>query len=194
MTWEALVASLAASFATNVAQEEPDIACEFGGTRWGLACKVLYSRDADHHIDRLVEGAKQIEKAPCDLGIVVANVTNLIRHDRFMPESKRQSGVYGGLRDPEIAKEMLESALLALADGVNREKTFRRLTQDKAGAPRWKTRDIVLFGQTVVIVQGVATPLSMLYAPQFRFVSGDEQRFLERLNDAVQTATTHVVD
>jgi hypothetical protein len=41
-TWELVIASLAASFATNVTFDEPDVLCDFGGKRFAIAAKMAY--------------------------------------------------------------------------------------------------------------------------------------------------------
>jgi hypothetical protein len=192
LAWEVLVSALAASFASNVKREEPDVACTYNGARWGIACKVLYSNDSDHHIDRIVEGAKQIERAACDFGVVIVNVTNLVRHDLFVPDVTPDTVL--SIRDPKLAISALEGELRRITAGINREKTFRRVTEDKQGNARMKTREILVFAQTVAAVRRVLTVMSMVHALEFRAVSVGSDVFIDRLNHAIQTTVTHVVN
>jgi hypothetical protein len=191
--WELLVAGLCANFATEVVLDEPDVRCQFQNARWGLACKVLYSPDSDRQIDRIVEGAKQIERAPCDLGIVAVNATNLICHNNFIREIPDQPGTFYGFRHPQHAIGLLRVELGALTAAVAKRKTVERLGADKAGEPRWKTRAVVFFAQTVALVGRAPVILSMVNWYMFRAVHGNELSFLYGFNDAGQTAATHTV-
>jgi hypothetical protein len=79
---ELVLASLIATFATDVTKAEPDILCHYKGERIGVAAKVLYSAARETHLDRIKHGARQLERSPADHGFVVINLVQLFPHFR----------------------------------------------------------------------------------------------------------------
>lgn len=73
-TWEILLASIAASFATDVVFEEPDVTCTYRGRKYAIAAKVAYSKD--NLFENIEKGFKQArEKA--DAVLVFVDVVSL---------------------------------------------------------------------------------------------------------------------
>jgi hypothetical protein len=173
---------------------EPDVLCDFSGSKWGIACKLLYSLDRDHQIDRIVEGAKQIEACGADIGMVAVNVTNLISHDRYFGPMPGNPGRFFSFKEPKRAIEMLASDLQAIIDGLNHPKLMRRLSQGKQGELRVKTRAVIFFVQTAALVRGILTPLAIANWYRFREIIVGEEFFLPAFDDAAQTVVTHRIN
>jgi hypothetical protein len=73
-TWETIIGSLAASFASNVCIGEPDVTCTFRGTTFAVEAKVSYS--LERLTDCIEEGFKQAD-GKADQSLVFVNLVNL---------------------------------------------------------------------------------------------------------------------
>ncbi|HKO90005.1 MAG TPA: hypothetical protein VJU61_02570 [Polyangiaceae bacterium] len=82
-SWELVLASVAASFASDVRLSEPDITCMFEGQRVGLAGKVLYTRSERRFLDAIQKGARQLEGSEAEVGFVVINLVEMFPHGRM---------------------------------------------------------------------------------------------------------------
>jgi hypothetical protein len=139
VSWELLVGALVSTFARDVdLVEPPDLRCTYGGAKWGLAAKILYSGDPNRHIDRIVEGAKQIERSDADVGLVIVNGVNLVPHDELFHVT--DGGLIHNFNDAAEPKRMLRDAADRFFKGINTPSILRRLTaaQD-AGRPPFPT-------------------------------------------------------
>jgi hypothetical protein len=90
-TWEIVIASLAATFATDIRFTEPDVTCTFGGLRYGVAAKVAYSEASLYK--RLKEGTEQLEKAHqaggrFDAGLIFVDVVALVPQEQMLLNSR----------------------------------------------------------------------------------------------------------
>jgi hypothetical protein len=74
-TWELVLASAAATFATNVRLEEPDVVCTFQGRDFFMPIKVAYS--PAKLFERIKEGVDQASERPHG-GVVVVDVVELL--------------------------------------------------------------------------------------------------------------------
>lgn len=155
--WEIFVTAIAAAIAPDAAMAEPpDLTFSFRGELWGAACKVLYSPSTDKHVAEIVDGVKQIERSPAMHGLVAVNVTNLLDHRRYwQPDASTLSAV----------ADRFASDVGALAESLHRPDLFRRMTADKDGQPRNKTRALMLYAQAAVSGDNGATLMSTALWP-----------------------------
>ena len=155
--WEIFVTAIAAAIAPDAAMTEPpDVTFSFRGEMWGAACKVLYSPSTDKHVAEIVDGVKQIERSPATHGLVAVNVTYLLDHRRYwQPSAASLSSVV----------ELFASDVGAFAASLNRPDLFRRMTADKDGGPRNKTRALMLYAQAAVAADNGATLMSTALWP-----------------------------
>jgi hypothetical protein len=58
-TWESVIASLSATFATNIAFDEPDVTCVYNARRYAIAAKVAYGSKSV--VERIREGFEQAQ-------------------------------------------------------------------------------------------------------------------------------------
>lgn len=184
VAWEILVGALCSAFARDVALDEPDVRCRIGQSRWGLAAKVLYSSDPARHVQRIVEGAKQIENADVDLGLVALNASTLVPHDKFF--RPLPGGRVTFFEDPAVPVRMLAEFASAFINEIVRRRVVERLTQDRHGVARVKTRGVLLFLQTLTNLRGVFAPLTVAHFFRFREIDCGEQQFCLRFNRAAQ--------
>jgi hypothetical protein len=193
--WELLTAALCLDFIHDVTLDEPDIICIFNRNRWGLACKILYTDDSQHQIDRIVEGAKQIESSSADIGIVVVNITNQINHDLFFGPMLgcNTSGTFKSFREPQLPISLLKKQIQKFMLNIDKKQLNRRLIEDKHSNPRLKTRGVLFFAQTVASVCGVPSLLSMATWYFFRDIEVGQKDFLIRFNHSAQTALTYTL-
>jgi hypothetical protein len=65
--------------------KNPDLLFDFQGTRWGIACKALYTSKPERYRDSVIKGASQIEKSEAQRGVVCVSLRNLLNHSLFLP-------------------------------------------------------------------------------------------------------------
>lgn len=66
--------------------DNPDVLATIDGQCWGFACKTIYGASGKTFYDNLKKGVEQIEAAPkAQVGIVVMNLRNTIRHEECWP-------------------------------------------------------------------------------------------------------------
>jgi len=177
--WELLVAAVVADYATEVMPDErPDIHCTYLGQRWGIACKSFYSSDRDRQVDAIVDGAKQLEEAPVDRGIVAVNLANVFPHLELFkidfPTSAHAIGLV----------QRLQARYLRRFDklrGPSRLVVGRRGLRDK-------TRCVVFFCPTIVNVAYRPALYCNVTPFEFRQIRHDEERFAGSFLKAVATA------
>jgi hypothetical protein len=172
--WEFVVASMCSRFASNTRYAEPDVRCEFGAERWGIACKVLYTEDVDTQIDRMVEGAKQIARcSDLDHGGVLVNVTPLIRHEQWG---------HGRVQTREEAYELFSADVARVANGIHCDKLYDRFL------PRPNADCFMFFAQTLFDVEDfIGLTAAGLFPMNLRPASDEEAAFLRAFNVAMQT-------
>ena len=73
-TWETTIAAIAATHATSVTFDEPDVLCTFEGKRFAIAAKVAYS--ANKVTENVVKGFDQAN-GKADASLVFVNVAGL---------------------------------------------------------------------------------------------------------------------
>jgi hypothetical protein len=78
-TWETVIASLTATFTTDLAfgDPEPDVTCRYDGRRYAVSAKVVYSRD--NVIDNVEKGFKQA-RTKADAVLVFLDVVSIYPH------------------------------------------------------------------------------------------------------------------
>jgi hypothetical protein len=84
--WELLVGCLVALISDDLSFNSPDVRCLFEGVNWGIECKFLYSNKRNWQANKIVEGVKQLEISPAELGCVIVNVSNLIDHSKYLSQ------------------------------------------------------------------------------------------------------------
>lgn len=191
MVFETLMACLCSEFSQVLGFDEPDVLISWNGAKWGIACKILYSTKLSAHKDRIVEGAKQIETAACDYGLVAVHLANQINHGVFWGEHPSQPGNLKSFRDPGKPIEVLADMTTGYIKSIDGASLHKRLTEDKSGAPRNKCRGVAFFAQTLTAVRRVLTPLALLNFHRFRHIEGPEFALARSINHAVQTVITY---
>jgi hypothetical protein len=83
--WELLIASLCVRFCDEVAFEEPDVVCDFGGLRVHVSMKVAYKEKKLW--SNALKGFKQATNQAGDLDVVVVNVVALLPVHELLRES-----------------------------------------------------------------------------------------------------------
>lgn len=73
-TWEIILASLAATFASDVSFDEPDVLCTYRGRKYAIAAKVAYSKE--NLIENIEKGFKQA-RSKADAVLVFVDVVSL---------------------------------------------------------------------------------------------------------------------
>jgi hypothetical protein len=75
-TWETVIASIAATFATDVAfgEPEPDVTCKYDGRSYAISAKVAYS--SENVIDNVEKGFKQA-RTKADAVLIFVDVVSI---------------------------------------------------------------------------------------------------------------------
>lgn len=133
-SWELLLASLIASFAAAVAEEEPDLVCSYRGAKVGVAAKVLYSKNSDQLLKLIAKGAKQLERSAAEHGFVVVNLVEVFPHTRMF-ENFRRGRVATGIAAQQIVHVTRSSGCYATgaSDPSCRRSRCRRTTRPSRG-------------------------------------------------------------
>jgi hypothetical protein len=179
LSWELLLASLIATFSENVRAEEPDITCGFENQRLGVAAKVLYSDDPATHLDRVKEGAAQLERSVADSGFVVLNMVQLFPHERMFANFNRSK-----IRTRAEAVAVIDGWSAAFFDAYDLSAWARRLKSLD------KLLCVMFFVPTVVHLHDSPNPLVPYYRMHLVAMGGREERaraFTHALNWSCQT-------
>jgi hypothetical protein len=167
LLWELLVAALVAKFCTGLRRVEPDLHCTFLDRSWGLACKAFYSFAFDRQVDAIVEGAKQLESASVDRGIVIVNVANIFPHRPLFDPDFPSS---------EHAIHFVNRTQRAWISRFRSRRVVRRLTSGSKGS-RSKTRTVLFFCPALVNIRAQPSLFCSVEALPFREVQDEEARF-----------------
>lgn len=149
--WEFLSAAIYSQFGVgvqaNLTGDGVDVRGLFRRRRWGIECKVLYTKNVDARIDRIIDGVKQIEAdAAIDAGVVAVNVTNCVDHTPFEASLTTE---HAALRTNEETKGLLARAVRAIALETMTSRFHERFYRDKLNQARTKCRGIIWVAQTV---------------------------------------------
>lgn len=175
--WEILVACGFSGFADNVDMAEPDVTGTYRGHQWGLPCKCLYTHTAKRQVDRIVEGAKQLEASSAEFGLVMVNVSAIIDHDHFL----RATGDDRILTwpTPQAAFLELRARVRAVIAAWDKTSLVERLRHDrKTGLDRNKTRGVVVFAETCVKTSTTQFDLTLAALYQIRNTIAGEDKFV----------------
>jgi hypothetical protein len=179
--WELLVAALLAEYSSDVVPGEPDIHCTYLDRRWGVACKAFYTTDRDHQVKVIVDGAKQLERAPVDRGIVAVNLANVFPHmELFNYDFSTSSAAI------DVVKRLQ-------AEYMHRFDTLRGASRLAVGkdSPRDKTRAVVFFCPTIINVASRPALYCNVETLAFRHIQHEEERFAASFLRAAATALSH---
>lgn len=193
--WELLIGCLCSTFCNSLTFGEPDLLYQYRNVDWAIACKVLYSKNRDQQIKRIIDGVKQIEKSTAQYGIVVVNVTNLLDHAKFSANKPLKNGESFSFNNPNHPLNMLENELKGIADKIRGFKLNQRLTVDLGTREfRYKTRMLILLGQTVTITEKMPTLLTYCVRYSFRKMYWEaEQDFFKEFNSSGRTVQSHQI-
>lgn len=164
--------------------EKPDVRFRFRDQHWGAACKTAYSKKSRQTVKEIVEGVKQVERANCDLGLVVVNVTPQIPHEKWQFVEDDRTFTFATVKE---ANQALRHEVERWVDSIPTHDLYRRLTQDKHGRPRNRVRCVVFMGLSHAYVRAhdravVLVPLTVTYPDNaFREVDGPEVELVPAL-------------
>ena len=178
LLWELLVAALVAKFTTQIRRVEPDLHCTFLERRWGLACKAFYSFDVDRQVDAIVEGAKQLESASVDRGVVVVNVANIFPHRPVFDQD---------FASTQVAMTFVTGMQRKWITRFREPRVERRLTSSSSGS-RDKTRMVLFFCPVLVNVRAQPALFCSVEPLEFRRVRHEESRFATSFRKAAVLA------
>lgn len=193
-TWEYIAACVASAFSSAVRLDEPDVRCLYNNSELGLACKIFYTADRDSQIDRLVVGAKQIEKSSADLGCILVNVTNLIDHSKYLRAKPDDPEAYISFTNWEAPLKLLQADIVNIVRPLHGNKLVERLTQNlRTGQERWKSRGIIFMAQTACSFVTTPMLLTVCVFYGFRKIQGVEEVFLTNFNSTAQSTLNEVI-
>lgn len=152
LAWEFLCGAVVGAFDPSFIFDEPDIVCSLGDYRWGIACKMSYSKNPDQMVKQIVGGADQIEATGVDGGVVLMNVTEHIDHPRYQQE--RGAGEAPAVQEAQKATIVKEVIGIARTASGPLERRLRR-------TPEWtekrlRFRGVWFWGGTNAVGPGYA--------------------------------------
>jgi hypothetical protein len=196
LVWEYLVGALMSTFIEDISFATPDIVGTYKNCQWGVECKVFYSKNRDHQIDRIVEGAKQLESSSVNMGVIIVHCSNLITHDKYFGAVTGPQELYPVYCSSEVAINVLAKELNVIIDQIDTTKLIERLNHDSHGTSRIKCRGILFVAQTIATVRNSIGPLPVLITMcnQYLFrnvLTTVEPQFFQDFSNAGQN-TPHV--
>ncbi|MBU0509112.1 hypothetical protein KKH27_09790 [bacterium] len=164
--WELICASIFSVFCDNVRMEAPDFRARFNTVDWGIACKVLYSKNRDQQAKTITDGAKQIEKSSAEYGVVMVDASHLIKHEEYLSHKlekpvKHASDLIADLRNTSRAMNI-------------RHVIYHTVKDPITGGRRDKTRSIFLSAQTISTDREIPVLATAAIPYEFRPVIGPE--------------------
>jgi hypothetical protein len=178
VAWEIVLGALCATFANNVALEEPDLTCEFEGERVGVAAKVLYSDSEERVLKTVVHGAKQGERADIARCTVVVNFAPVLPHAALY-----QHLTHAKVTTAKGISEVVDALVAAINLQHERTNWLRRLSH------RGKLQSVVQFVPLVVPVEG--SPVGIMYTNVGAGRGNEICRFDRALHNAFQQVMRH---
>jgi len=164
LTWETVIASLAASFATDVRFEEPDVTCTYGGKRYAIAAKVAYS--PGNVPDLVASGFKQT-LGHGDAALVFLDVVGLYPQVHTLLWSR-----FRNFDDNDEAVSVMTAAVNRWCDNWDLRPLSRRLA---AGAP--KPAGVAFFVPMLLHLAGAPRPFWYTHLPIAWTVDGPDFEF-----------------
>jgi hypothetical protein len=180
LAWELVLASLIATFATDVTKAEPDIVCDYKGQRLGIAAKVPYSVAPETHLDRIKHGARQLERSSAAHGFVVVNLVQLFPHFSMFRKFSRSD-----IRTNAQAVDMIDVWVRLFVQQYDLDQWARRFRD------MHKILSIMFFVPTVLPLRDSPNPMAPYYGMHLVSVGGREEAaraFEQDLNWSCQTA------
>ncbi len=95
------------------AGDNPDVLVTVSGRRWGIACKVIHTLQPESFIQNLDKGLAQIDASSAEVGVVIFNLKNVLRHEEYWtitnPErwTKGDAPQFGAFIDPDVPFQRL---------------------------------------------------------------------------------------
>jgi hypothetical protein len=185
-SWELLLASLVAPFGSQISNDEPDVVFRFNGRSVGLAAKVLYSSEPNQHLERIAEGARQIDCSNVDEGFVVANLVEQFPHAEMF-----RNLVDSNVTTAAQAQHILNQWMWSFTAQYDLKAWGRRL-KDKS-----KVLSVLFFLPTLLHVHERDMPLVPYYRIHFVSIAGREARasaFEFALNESCQRVLSYCAD
>ncbi len=172
----------------------PDVIVSFGSRRWGFAAKILHSQNPQQYGALVESGARQIEVADVDCGIVVVNFKNIVPHDTLWPVHRRVDGqideyfVYDHWQQIDVGLETFFQTNIfhgIIDDWGGREEIARFWDQFRKALP--STLNLLPTVAATMRPEGWApTKVNKLIHLPFRTPTQELMELLDRLNHVTQ--------
>jgi hypothetical protein len=155
-SWELVVALVCSSFCQNVKQgkPEPDVIVTVHGLEWAMPCKVLYSEIVENQLKPIIKGIKQIENSDFDQGVVMVNISNLVRHENYFFKSPEPTKYYSYATFEDAMSDFRKEVNDIFVRLQTSNSNFTSIYYDKNGKRREKTKAVLWFAQVVTVVMG----------------------------------------
>lgn len=138
--------------------DNPDVILDYEGRTWTLAVKTLASaRNGQSIFDNIKRAAQQIDASAAEIGMVVINAKNVIKHEQFWKQT------FAGIDE---ARQALQAELQALSDLASLDRPqseWNEVFSGKAVPP------VIFLGQSVTYLPvgdafRAPTPIKMILA------------------------------
>lgn len=153
LAWELLCGAVVGAFDPSFMFDEPDIVCSVGDYRWGIACKMSYSKNPGQVVKQIVGGADQIEASGVDEGVVLVNVTEHINHHRYAQQ--RESDEAQAVQGAQMAT--IEREVISIASTVSGPLERRLRLSSNWVEKRLRLRGVWFWGGTNASGPGYAS-------------------------------------
>lgn len=173
--------------------DNPDVTFLYNGSKWGIACKVLHSRNEKTIFDNIKRGIEQLNRSDIEKGFVLLNLKNIIDLDYVWPISNLDE-IKNGMQPKFECNPDYESIVNNIQDYITR---FRDSLVNGLGYQNIlnllrnsKSIDAVaLLTETVtgVSLDNIPTPtfLGFLTLITFGELSSDTKNVISIINDKI---------
>lgn len=183
--WELLSGCMVSAISEDSRfDEHPDIRCTFNSVDLGLACKVLYTKQSDKQINRIIEGAKQIEKSSAEYGSVLVYISNLIDRSYYLPKYPRKHGEFTSFKNANTVMQHLRNEASSIVNNINQKNLAERIRYDaNLKTERLKTRAVFFIAQIPTIAELNPTLLTSPHMIRVRNILSFEMDFVDKFNE-----------
>lgn len=185
--WELFVGAVFVHVDPGLRFEEPDIRVRHGGIDWGVACKLVTSRNVARHRDRLRDAAEQIESSGADFGLAWVNVTALIDHAALLaphPDGGARMWASAGSAAAALCEQVV-----GLERQWDEARLRERMGQGRDAVAFRRIRGAALFAESVMGVSGRLDDQSRTQFYGNRPLPVLEENLVVAFNEALGEAT-----
>lgn len=178
----------------NSGGDNPDVLATIGAKRWGFACKVAHSGNGKTIFDSISKGVEQIEVSPAEVGLVVVNLKNILRHDNYwsilnVDEWRSgQSPVFSGYSSVDDAVDAMNQEVSGIEQQIRKDVDPGDLAETFFGKKSIPAIAFYVATAITTVLLSSPIPASLGFIRMFEIgqVRPEDREHLTLVNDGIQ--------